>query len=295
MSEFDQTRDRFREAVGGPSGDVPLARCALLIAQSSHWRRDAAAVLSPTFGRDIDIDAYERRIDDMASVLRKRLDGGMDVAARVATANRWLFGELGFRGNERDYDDPRNLLLDEVLERRLGIPVTLALIYIEVCQRAGLSVAAVGLPGHVVARIDDPAGEPIFADVFHGGRQLTPDDCRALVRRVYGRRTPVRDWYLSAITPRQLLQRLLHNIKSRAQQRGDDEDAGRAIDLLLALFPWDLDELRDRGMLRERIGDYPAALADLERYARYRADAKDIESIAEAVRSLRRHTAADSA
>ena len=279
MSALDATLDRFGEAVSGPAAEVPLARAALLIAQAEH--------------PGIDIEAYERRLDDMATALRERLDRGDDEAARAETANGWLFTELAFRGNELDYDDRRNLLLDEVLDRRTGIPVTLAIVYVEVCQRAGIDARGVGLPGHVVVRVDGEDGEPSFVDVFRGGRRLSADDCRALVREVYGRRTPFRDSYLCAITSRQLLQRLLHNQKARALQVGDEDRAGRAMEFLLALFPWDLDELRDRGMLRERLGDYPAALTDLEHYVRHRADARDIQTVTEAVHSLRRQVAAD--
>ncbi len=282
MSAFDATLDRFGEAVSGPATEVPLARPALLIAQAEH--------------PGIDIDAYEQRLDDMATALRERLDRRDDGVAPAETVNSWLFTELGFRGNELDYDDRRNLLLDEVLDRRIGIPVTLAIVYVEVCQRAGIDARGVGLPGHVVVRVDGEGGEggdPSFVDVFRGGRRLSEDDCRALVREVYGRRTPFRDSYLCAVTSRQLLQRLLHNQKARALQAGDEDRAGRAIELLLALFPWDLDELRDRGMLRERLGDYPAALSDLEHYVRHRADARDIQTVTEAVRSLRRQVAAD--
>ena len=279
MSAFDATLDRFGEAASGPAAEVPLARPALLIAQAER--------------PGIDIDAYERRLDDMATALRERLHRRDDAEAQVETANGWLFTELGFRGNELDYDDRRNLLLDEVLDRRTGIPVTLAIVYVEVCQRAGIDARGVGLPGHVVVRVDGEGAEPSFVDVFRGGRKLSADDCRALVREVYGRRAPLRDSYLCAVTSRQLLQRLLHNQKARALQAGDEDRAGRAIEFLLALFPSDLDELRDRGMLRERLGDYPAALSDLEHYLRHRADARDIQTVTETVRSLRRQVAAD--
>ena len=185
MTAFHATLDRFGEAVSGPEADVPLALPALLIAQAEH--------------PGIDIDAYERRLDDMATALRERLDRRDDAVAQAETANGWLFTELGFRGNELDYDDRRNLLLDEVLDRRTGIPVTLAIVYVEVCQRAGIDARGVGLPGHVVARVEGEGGaggDPSFIDVFRGGHKLSADDCRALVREVYGRRTPFRESYL---------------------------------------------------------------------------------------------------
>ena len=131
--------------------------------------------------------------------------------------------------------------------------------------------------------------EPAYIDVARAGRLLSADDCRQLVREMYGRRMAFHDHYLSAVTPRQLLQRLLHNLKGRALQQGDEERAGRAIELLMAMYPWDLDQVRDRGMLNERLGDYRSALADLEQYVRFRGGARDIETVSQAVRSLRRH------
>ena len=118
---------------------------------------------------------------------------------------------------------------------------------------------------------------------------LTRSNCQELVRGAFGARVPFKDYYLENLLPRQVIQRLLHNLKAGALQQGDEDRAARAIDFLLALYPWDLDEIRDRGMLRERLGELRSALTDLEQYVRYRPGARDIQTVAEAVRSLRRH------
>lgn len=283
------TLDRFRELTSGPPDEVPLALPALLIASAER--------------PEISIDACERRLQDMAETLAQRLrrDRDWQTPQRVVqTVNQLLFTELGFRGNDAHYNSPRNLDLSEVLAERTGIPVTLAIVYVEVCQRAGLDVSAVGLPSHVICRYrppggdadSDPSDEGILVDVFNGGALLSVADCQRLVRRAFGGRAPFKPHYLSALTPRQLLQRLLHNLKAGYLQRGDEERAGRAMDFLLALFPWDLDEIRDRGMLRERMGDYPTALSDLEQYVQYRSGARDIQTVTETVRLLRRHASA---
>lgn len=278
-TDFTRTLQRLTEATAGPAAEVPLARAALLIAQAER----------PA----LDIDEYERRLEEVAVTLEARLSGVDEPEAQLEAVTTLLAGELGVRMDTEEYAHPRNLMLDQVLERRTGIPVTIAILYQEICQRAGLDLRAVGLPGHVVARLEQP-GAPLFIDVARGGRLLSADDCREIVRESYGRRAEFHDWYLEPITPRQVLQRLLHNLKARALQSGDEERAGRAIELLLALFPWDLDERRDRGMLRERIGDYRGALDDLEVYLRHRAFARDIETVTETVRSLRRHVGASS-
>ncbi|HRC62497.1 MAG TPA: tetratricopeptide repeat protein [Dehalococcoidia bacterium] len=277
MTAFDDTLGRFRAAVAGPMSLVPLARPALLIAQAEY--------------PGLDVEAYEERLHDLGAHLEARIHPSADVRTQLAEAHRLLFEEYGFHGNEDEYGDPKNLYLNDVMERRTGIPVTLAILYVEVCRTAGLDAHAVGLPGHVIVRVDSPEAS-VLVDPFNAGSELTEEQCRQLVRGVFGRRTPFREHFLEPVTSRQVTQRLLHNLKAGYLQRGDEERAGRAIEFLLALFPWDLDEVRDRGMLRERVGDLPAALADLEEYVRYRAGARDIQTVNEAVRSLRRQTGA---
>ena len=244
----------------------------------------------------IDIDAYERRLQDMSETLVQQIarhPSRPQARAMMQTVNQLLFRELGFRGNVDHYEASHNLYLSDVLSERLGVPVSLAIVYAEVCQRAGLDVQPVGLPGHVICRYrpNDPTDEAdeLLLDVFNGGRILTAQNCQELVRGAFGARVPFKDYYLSNLLPRQVIQRLLHNLKAGALQRGDEDRAARAIDFLLALYPWDLDEIRDRGMLRERLGDLHEALTALEQYVRYRAGARDITTVREAVRSLRRH------
>ena len=274
--------ERFRATIGGPGHDVPLARAALLIAQGER--------------PGLDIEPHEARLREWARRLEARLHPAAEPLAQVEAANELLFGELGFRGNEDDYSDPRNLLLDEVMERRTGIPITLAIIYVEVCRAAGLDVRGVGMPGHVIVRSAPRDGDdPLYVDVFHGGALLSVADCERIVGSIYGAATPFRDHFIDPVTPRQLLQRLLHNLKANALRRGDEPQAERAIELLLTLAPWDLDEMRDRGRLHERLGRYAEALSDLDTYLRHRPDARDAATIADTVRLLRRYAGAETA
>jgi regulator of sirC expression with transglutaminase-like and TPR domain len=269
------TIDLFRQSIAGPMNLVPLARPALLVARTEY----------PA----LDVEAYEEQLHDLGAHLEARIHPAADLRSQLEEVHRLLFEEYGFSGNEDEYNDPRNLYLNEVIDRRTGIPVTLAIVYVEVCRAAGIDARPVGLPGHVIVRVENTDG-PLLVDPFHRGRELSDEECRQLVRSVFGRRTPFREHFLEPVTARQLIQRLLHNLKAGYLQRADEERAGRTIELLLAMFPWDLDELRDRGMLRERVGDLPAALEDLEQYVRYRAGARDIQTVSEAVRSLRRQT-----
>ncbi|MDO9445320.1 MAG: transglutaminase-like domain-containing protein, partial [Dehalococcoidia bacterium] len=222
MTGFEETLQRFRAAVTGPADEIPLARAALLIARSEY--------------PDLDTDAGERRLQDMAETLEQQLarNEAREHPRRVVqTITQLFFRELGFRGNTDHYDDPRNLYLNWVLAERRGIPVSLAIVFAEVCQRAGLDVQPIGLPGHVICRYQPAEGDPIYLDVFHGGRLLSEADCQLLVRNLFGARVPFKPHYLGALTPRQTLQRLLHNLKAGHLQRGDEERAARVIDLLL--------------------------------------------------------------
>jgi regulator of sirC expression with transglutaminase-like and TPR domain len=275
MTSFEDTLDRFRAAAEGAPESVPLARLALLVAQVEY--------------PELDVLAYERRLVALSQSLEVRIHPAADTRTQLAELHKLVFDECAFRGNELEYNDPRNLYLNDVIDRQTGIPATLAIIYVAVAQRAGIRALPVGLPGRVVVRIESADG-PILIDPFERGRELTEEECQTIVRNVYGRRNRWREHFLDPITPRQLIQRLIHNLKATYLQRGDEERAGRMIELLLAMYPWDLDEIRDRGMLRERIGAYAEALDDLEHYVQYRIGARDIQTVTEAVRSLRRQT-----
>jgi regulator of sirC expression with transglutaminase-like and TPR domain len=274
MMTFEDTLERFRLTAQAPADEVPLARLSLLVAQAEYL--------------DLDIASYERRLMALGQQLEARIHPSADTRTQLAEAHKLLFDECGFTGNEDEYGDPRNLYLSDVIDRTVGIPASLAIVYVTICQRAGIRALPVGLPGHVIVRVEGPEGS-VFVDPFARGRELTEEECRQLVRNVYGRRTPWREYFLDPVTPRQLVQRVLHNLKAGYLQRGDEERAGRTIELLLAMYPWDLDEVRDRGMLRERVGEYSSALEDLEQYVRYRVGARDLQTVNEAVRSLRRH------
>ena len=282
MTTIDVIRDQLAQATAGPADEVPVARAALLIAQSEY--------------PELDIDLYERRLQSIAERIEEELRTISEPRSPrqiPLVVNRLLYRELGFRGNDAAYEDPRNLYLNYVLDERIGIPVTMALVYSEVCQRAGIDVRPVGLPGHVICRYrpawsDEPA-DSVLLDVFNAGRILSERDCQALVKNTFGSTQPFHEHYLATLTPRQLLQRVLHNLKVAYVRRGDEERAARIIELKLTLFPWDLDEIRDRGMLRERLGEYELALDDLKHYVAFRPGARDISTVRDALRSLRRH------
>lgn len=238
-----------------PDGRVDLARSALAVALAEYPH--------------LDIDGYVRRIDGIADeVRRKDQDTPLD---RLQKLKRLLFDEMGFQGNERAYYDPKNSFLNEVLDRRLGIPITLSVLTIEVGRRTGLKIYGVGLPGHFVVGVDLPSGA-IYMDPFSHGSFLTEKDCLEKLKAMFGTRVPFKPEFLKPQRKKEILTRMLRNLKNIYVQNKDFERALKMIDLILCLNPDLLDERRDRGLVYYQLECFKAALDDLETYLAGSAD-----------------------
>ena len=256
---------RFTDAAASPDPD--LAAPALLIARLGYPR--------------LDPNPYLARLEAMGDAAADRLAVASRTAPRGAidTLNQFLFEDQGFSGNTGDYDDPRNSFLNQVIDRRTGIPITLAVVYIEVARRAGIRVDGVNFPGHFLLRFpfgpENDHRNAVFVDPFHGGSILSEVDCRSLLRRHAGDSVDFDARLLAPATKQQILVRMLGNLK-RLYVRMRSFPQGRAItDLLLAIDPSALHELRDRGLLSYHVNDYAAALRDLEAYLRYSSHGGD--------------------
>src|SRR5262249_29907973 len=195
-----------------PSAPLDLAELALLVARDEYPSLDAAAELAG--------------LEAMANELRPRLRGPL--AARVAALARYLFHEQGFEGDQRDYYDPRNSYLNDVLIRRVGLPISLSILAVGVGTRAGLEVCGVGLPGHFVAKAVQGGDEVVF-DPFNGGRTLTPQECEALVEQVAGVSFTATPEALAAVDAGQVATRVLTNLKGSYLRRQDFARAARVI------------------------------------------------------------------
>jgi regulator of sirC expression with transglutaminase-like and TPR domain len=217
--------------------------------------------------------------------------------------NDYLFGELHFAGNQVHYDDPRNSFLNEVLDRRTGIPITLALLYMEVARRAGLKVEGINFPGHFLlrcpARRGSPYTEDLIIDAFHGGALLSEEACRELLRKHAGEEALFDAHLLVRANKPQILARMLVNLKRTYVRMHSFPQARDVTELLLAADPSATTELRDRGLLAYHLKDFPAALRDLQRYLQQSArggdldeeDRKEHAEIWEYVKTLRRRVA----
>lgn len=181
-------RHRFRDAVGGPDGDVQLDVASFCIAAHAH--------------PGLDVDAWCGRLDDLAARC---------AAPSFDALRAQLFTVEGFAGNREDYGDPENSFLDAVLTRRVGIPITLSVVTMEVGRRLGLEVRGIGMPGHFM--VQDAAHREVWCDPFHGGRLYDAQECRALFTRLHGASTPFHPSYLGATPPAAIVARMLTNLE----------------------------------------------------------------------------------
>jgi regulator of sirC expression with transglutaminase-like and TPR domain len=222
---------------------------------------------------------YLARLDALAARVAVRAGTPLRAAATLRALRDVLHGEAGLRGNAEDYYDPRNSYLSDVLDRGLGIPITLSLVYLEVARRLGIGLEGVALPGHFMARLAPAAGPHVYVDAF-SGELLSAEECLARHRERTGASTPPPS-ALPAATPRQILARLLGNLRRTYRERRDDVRLYAVLDQLLLVAPAQLDALRDRGLCAARLGAAGAARRDLEEYlaqAPERGDAADVHA-----------------
>jgi regulator of sirC expression with transglutaminase-like and TPR domain len=212
---------------------------------------------------DLDVEAYLSELAGMGHEAAKYQRG--DLEARVVGLCRYLCHEMGFRGNQQDYYDPRNSYLNQVIDRRTGIPITLSLVAMTVGHKAGLDVQGVGLPQHFIVKAVDGDHE-IFFDPFHGGRILTVEECELLVERISGRPFHATRAHLAAVPPRFFLQRMLTNVKTIYLNAGDHKRAAGKIERLLQLDPGNLVERRDLGVCLAQFGQHGRAIDHLTAY-----------------------------
>ncbi len=233
---------------------------------------------------DLDVEAYLNELAGMAHEARRYLRGGL--AARAHGLCRYLFHEMGFRGNQQEYYDPRNSYLNQVLERRTGLPITLSLVAMTVGTKAGLSVVGVGLPGHFVAKVVDGADAVLF-DPFHGGRLLSEQDCETLVEQVTGEPFTVTPDRLEAELPGRIVFRMLSNLKAVYLRQRDFRRAARVIGRLRQLAPDDLLQRRDLGVTLLHAGQPGKAIDHLTAYVEASPQAGDQQTVRQLLQRAR--------
>lgn len=247
---------------GNPSAPLDLAELALQMARDEY--------------PDLDVEAYLNEIAGMAHEARALLRG--DLAARVRGLCRYLFHDMGFRGNAQTYYDPRNSYLNDVLERRIGIPISLSAVAMAVGNRAGLQIHGVGLPGHFVVKATEEDEEVLF-DPFHGGRLLAPQDCETLVEQVTGVPFSATAQTLQAVPLGVVVVRMLTNLKAVYLRDGDFVRGVRIIERLRQLMPNDPLQERDLGAALFQGGRHGSAIGPLSTYLRLVPEAEDRDAV----------------
>ncbi len=243
-------RERLRALAARTGTELPLAEGALLIAAEEY----------PSLG----IPRYIAALDHLADKARPRVPSGGAASEAVAALCEFLFREAGFRGNTDDYGDPKNSFLNEVLDRRLGIPVTLAVVHLEVGWRLRLPLYGVGMPAHFLVGCET-GSSPLFVDAFTG-TVLTDAGCERLFSRITGGSQRFRSDYLAPTPARDVLVRMLRNLKGVYLQQEDLQRAAGAVERILLLAPDLITDVRDLGLIRYRQGRLADARGLLEQY-----------------------------
>ena len=273
MGSTERIRADFERLVKRPEPAFDLARAALLIAAESN--------------PNVDVDVHLHTLDTWAAELKAILQPEWNNLQKLARLRNFVFEVLRFRGDHEDYYSPSNSMLNEVMERRLGVPLTLSIIFMELGWRVGIPFEGVGFPGHFLVRL---TGEPrdLLLDPFRDGMSVHEEDCRRMLDEISGGKLALRGDHLNSITKHDMIVRLLMNLKGAYLRADNDQGALAAVEKLLVLDPENTEEIRDRGLLLYRMRRYNAALLDLVRYLEANPDSPDRESIDSHVRNLRR-------
>ncbi len=267
-----EARAAFEREVQHPEDRIDLARAALLVARGEYAQ--------------ISVEGYLSRLDQLAEETRDRLGGEGAPLLVLKELIALLFQRHGFRGNREAYYDPRNSYLSDVLDRRTGVPLTLGIVLLEVGWRLGLPIEGVNFPGHFLVRF---RGEEIslLIDPFDAGRVRFESEAQELLDRVYGGMVRVQPSFLRSAGKRDMLMRLLTNLKGVYLNVGDDERALAAVDWILCIHPTAAGEIRDRGTLLARMGRTREALEQLEWYLGSVPEAADAGRIRALVEELK--------
>jgi regulator of sirC expression with transglutaminase-like and TPR domain len=265
-------RERFAALAQRPDEQVDLAEAALWVAAEEY--------------EGLDVAVYLEQLEVLATDAAPLVGASATPVERISALNDYLFRARGFTGNREHYEDPRNSFLNEVLDRRVGLPITLSIVYMEVAGRLGLSVRGVGFPGHFLAQLE---GSPeVVVDAFFG--QLRgPEDCVERLRSVLGPEAElVPELHLRVATRKEILARLLSNLKQIYAGSGDWVRALACCDRILLLAPDAAAELRDRGLVYEQLACFTAAAADLERVLELTPDSELSAALRDRIEALRR-------
>jgi regulator of sirC expression with transglutaminase-like and TPR domain len=257
---YEAWRNYFERVITVPEADLNLAEGALIVASDEY--------------PDLDVSFYLAQLHEIAEQVAKRVPSDRSPGGSIDALNTVLFDELEFHGNVTEYYDPRNSYLNDVLERRTGLPITLCVVVLAVAKELALPIVGVGLPGHFVVKWADGEQE-IVLDPFHGGEILDRRGIEERVRQSVNPLAPFQSDWLNAVGSKYILGRMLHNLKSVFVREDMLERAWQVTDKLILLDPRAGDEIRDLGLLSLKLGAYRQAAISLEQYLLAHSDAED--------------------
>jgi regulator of sirC expression with transglutaminase-like and TPR domain len=271
MMDFTTIKRNFLAEIDQPDEKISLAKAALYFAQAKY--------------PDLDVRVYLDIFDWMAADVKKELANISYPLKVIQIINHYLFEKLKFCGNTEDYYDPRNSYLNEVIDRRTGIPISLSVVYLEIAKRINFSMVGIVMPGHFLIRPDfEDAG--IFVDAFHQGEILFEQDCEKRLQQVYQQPIRLEPHFLVPASNQQILARMLTNLKFIYANRQQYNKALETIELLLLLLPNHPLEIRDRGLLYYQLDDQQKAVADLKLYLALLPNANDATAIRELLQKI---------
>ena len=274
-AQYQNTLRSFAALVESTHDDatIDLAAGALAIARTEYPLLDAAHYLA--------------RLEALAGRVRSRMRTTPTARETIALLNRVLFDEEGLRGNRDDYYDPRNSFLNDVLDRKLGIPITLSVIYMEVARRVSFPIAGTGMPGHFLLKHYDVMSGEILIDPFNRGRIVGKVECQQRLDEIYSGQLELKPEFTHAVTHREILTRMLNNLRQIYFTRRDMSKGLIVLDLLLAIPPHCPDLLRERGLVRLNLEQYLGAAQDLGKYLQLQPGAADADDVRETLEMLR--------
>ena len=263
--------EQLSQLLGKPRSEVDLGRAALVSAQLEY--------------PGLDPDPYLKKLAAFARSIRSRLSHHASPPSAISAINRCLFDEQGFHGNEADYYDPRNSFLNDVIDRRTGIPITLCVVYLEMARRLELPFFGVGLPGHFIVKYNN--GDDVFyIDTFHQGQLLEREGCRHLVSSVLGAASELTDSNFGAVDERYIILRMLHNLRGIYFNTGRHRKALLTQEAILALSPASAEEVKLRGKLNFQLRHYSQARKDFETYLSLRPPAEDAAEVKQNIEEI---------
>ncbi len=276
----------YRSAVNGfaalvepahEDASIDLASAALAIARTEYPR--------------LDVSYYVGRLEALEGRVRGRMRSSPTAREAITLLNRVLFDEEGLRGNRDDYYDPRNSFLNDVLDRKLGIPITLSVIYMDVARRVGFPIGGTAMPGHFLLKHYDVMSGEIVIDAFNRGRIVSNAECQQRLNEIYSGEIELQPEFLRPVTHREILTRMLNNLRQIYFTQRNFAKGLMILDLLLAIPPRSPELLRERGLVRLNLEQFLGAAQDLGGYLQLQPEAPDAEDVRETLDMLRQFLA----